>query len=87
MTITLAVVAALQFAVIAYGLEKHYETWSRSWAAVKVIFNLLKSKIGKKEKGEEDKEKGKAIQMKMRKSSFKRFGKNTIINFVVKTCN
>ena len=87
LTITLAVVAAIQTVVIGYGLQKFYQTWSRSWAAVKVIFNLLKSKIGKKGKGEEDKEKGKAVQMKMRKSSLKRFGKNTIINFVAKTCN
>ena len=80
-------VAALQAAVICYGLQKHYQTWSRSWAAVKVIFNLLKSKIGKKGKSEEEEEKEKAVQMKIRKSSLKRFGKNTIINFVAKTCN
>ena len=49
------------------------------------MFNLLKSKIGKKGKGEEEKEKGKDIQMKIRKSSLKRFGANTIINFVAKT--
>ena len=75
MTITLAVVAALQFAVIAYGLQKHYETWSRTWVAVKAIFNLVKSKIGKKEKEVEEKEKGKDLQLKIRKSSLKRFGK------------
>ena len=86
LTITLAVVAALQTVVIAYGLQKFYQTWSRSWVAVKGIFNLLKSKL-KKGKAEEDEEKGKAAQMKMRKSSLKRFGKNTIINFVAKTCN
>ena len=54
--------------------------------AVKGIFNLLKSKL-KKGKAQEDEEKGKVAQMKMRKSSLKRFGKNTIINFVAKTCN
>ena len=48
------------------------------------MFNLLKSKF-KKGKGEEEKEKGKDIQMKIRKSSLKRFGANTIINFVAKT--
>ena len=77
MTITLAVVAALQTAVIAYGLEKHYETWSRTWVAVKAIFNLVKSKL-KKGKAEEDEEKGKGkgkdAQLKIRKSSFKRLG-------------
>ena len=80
MTITLAVVAALQTVVIGYGLQKHYETFSRSWVVVKTIFNFVKSKIIKKGKGEEEKEKGKGkdIQMKIRKSSFKRFGVNTI---------
>ena len=72
LTITLAVVAALQTAVIVFGLEKHYQTFSRFWAAVKTVFNLLKSKL-KKEKTEE--KKGKDIQMKIRKSSLKRFGK------------
>ena len=46
----------------------------------KNIFNLLKSKL-KKGKAEEDKEKqkkGKEIQLKVRKSSLKRFGANTI---------
>ena len=71
LTITLAVVAALQTAVIAYGLQKHYQTWSRSWVALKMIFNLLKSKL-KKEK--EVEEKRKDIQLKMRKSSLKRLG-------------
>ena len=41
---------------------------------VKTIFNFVKSKIIKKGKGEEEKEKGKDIQMKIRKSSFKRLG-------------
>ena len=72
LTITLAVVAALQTVVIGYGLQKHYQTFSRFWAAVKTVFNLLKSKL-KKEKTEE--KKGKDIQMKIRKSSLKRFGK------------
>ena len=80
-------VAALQSAVIAYGLENFYQTFSRTWVVVKTIFNFVKSKIGKKGKVEEEKEKGKNIQMKMRKSSLKRLGKNTIINFVAKTCN
>ena len=75
LTITLAVVAALQSIVIVYGLQKHYEFWSRSWVVTKNIFNLLKSKF-KKEKFEE-KQKGKEIQLKIRKSSLKRFG-NTI---------
>ena len=75
-------VAAIQSAVIAYGLEKFYQTWSRTWVATKNIFNLAKAKIGKK-KVEEKKEK--EIQLKIRKSSLKRFGKNTIINFVAKT--
>ena len=74
MTVTLAVVAVIQFAVIGYGLEKHYQTWSRTWVVVKNIFNFVKSKIIKKGKGEEEKEKGKDIQMKIRKSSFKRLG-------------
>ena len=73
MTITLAVVAAIQTVVIGYGLEKFYHTWSRSWVAVKYIFNLLKSKL-KKEIPKEKKEEGKNIELKMRKSSFKRFG-------------
>jgi len=42
------------------------------------MFNLLKSKIGKKGKGEEEKEKGKEVRLKIRKSSLKRFGANTI---------
>ena len=67
-------VAALQMAVICYGLQKHYEFWSRSWVVVKAIFNLLKSKNGKKGKTEEEKEKGKNIQLKVRKSSLKRSG-------------
>ena len=74
LTITLAVVAALQTVVIVFGLEKHYQTFSRFWAVVKGIFNLLKSKIGKKGKVEEKKEKRKNIQLKVRKSSLKRFG-------------
>ena len=65
-------VAALQAAVIGYGLQKFYQTWSRSWAAVKVMFNLLKSKIGKKEAEKEKNEKKKDIQLKVRKSSLKR---------------
>ena len=74
MTITLAVVTAVQTVVIGYGLEKFYQTWSRTWVATKNIFNLLKSKL-KKEKEVKEKEKGKDdIQMKIRKSSLKRFG-------------
>ena len=85
MTITLAVVAALQAAVIGYGLLKCYQTWSRLWVVVKTIFNLVKSKIGKKEKEVEEK-KEKDIRLKVRKSSLKRLA-NTIINSVAKTCN
>ena len=76
----MAVVAALQTAVIVYGLQKFYQTWSRMWAATKSIFNLLKSKL-KKEKEIEKNEKSKNIELKVRKSSLKRFGAN-IINFV-----
>ena len=71
----MAVVAALQSVVIAYGLEKFYHTFSRTWVVIKSIWNLLKSKNGKKGKAEEEKEKGKNIQLKVRKSSLKRFGK------------
>ena len=85
MTITLAVVAALQAVVIGYGLQKHYQTWTRLWVAVKSIFNLLKSKLKRKEN--EEKPTGKNIKLKIRKSSLKRFGTNTIINSVAKTCN
>ena len=70
MTTILGVVAALQSIVICYGLEKFYQTWSRSWAAVKSIFNFVKSKIGKKEV---EKKKGKD-ELKIRKSSLKRLG-------------
>ena len=68
-------VAAIQTIVIGYGLEKFYQTFSRTWVAVKTVFNLLKSKC-KKGKAEEDKEnRRKNIQLKVRKSSLKRFGK------------
>ena len=80
MTITLAGVAAIQSAVIAYGLEKFYQTWSRTWVATKNIFNLAKAKIGKKKV--EEKKKEKEIQLKIRKSSLKRFGENTIIKLL-----
>ena len=66
-------VAALQMAVICYGLQKHYEFWSRSWVVTKNIFNFVKSKIGRKEKEAEEK-KEKDIRLKVRKSSLKRFG-------------
>ena len=46
----------MQTVVIGYGLQKHYETFSRSWVVVKTIFNFVKSKIIKKGKGEEEKE-------------------------------
>ena len=69
--ITLAVVAALQTVLICYGLQKHYQTFSRFWAAVKTVFNLLKSKL-KKGKVEEEKEKPKDVRLKGRKSSLKR---------------
>ena len=75
---TLGVLSAVQSIVIIYGLEKFYQTFSRFWAVVKDIFNLLKSKIGTKRKVEEEKEKRKNIQLKTRKSSLKRFGANTI---------
>ena len=75
LTITLAVVAALQSVVIAYGLQKHYEFWSRTWAVAKMLFNVVKSKIERKEaKVETEKEKSKDVQLKIRKSSLKRFG-------------
>ena len=76
LTIILAVVTAVQMVVIGYGLEKFYSTWSRSWVATKNIFNLLKSKLKKRKV--EEKPKGKDIELKIRKSSFKRFGENTI---------
>ena len=76
MTVTLGVLSAVQSVVIIYGLQKHYQTWSRFWAVVKIVFNLLKSKIGAKEV--DVKEKGKNIELKVRKSSLKRFGANTI---------
>ena len=70
--------AAIQTGVIVYGLQKHYQTFSRSWVVVKAIFNLLKSKLKRSEKVEEEKEKEKEkeknIQLKIRKSSLKRFG-------------
>ena len=84
MTVTLAIVTVVQSVVI--GLQKFYQTWSRTWAVMKTVFNLLKSKFGTKGKVEEDKEKGKEIQLKIRKSSLKRLA-NTIINSVAKTCN
>ena len=71
----MAVVAVLQTAVIAYGLQKFYQTWSRMWAVTKSIFNLLKNKLKKEV---EEKPKGNDIQLKFRKSSLKRFGANTI---------
>ena len=64
-------VAAVQTVVIMYGLEKFYQTWSRSWVVVKNIFNLLKSKL-KKEKAEE--KKANEIQLKVQKSTLKRLG-------------
>ena len=76
LTIILAVVTAVQTVVIGYGLEKFYSTWSRSWVATKNIFNLLKSKLKKRKV--EEKPKGKDIELNIRKSSFKRFGENTI---------
>ena len=79
-------VAALQTVVICYGLEKFYQTWSRSWVVVKAIFNLLKSKL-KKEKEVEEKKKTNDVRLKVRKLSLKRFGANTIINCDAKTCN
>ena len=78
-------VAALHAVVIGYGLQKHYQTWTRLWVAVKSIFNLLKSKLKRKEN--EEKPTGKDIKLKIRKSCLKRFGTNTIINSVAKTCN
>ena len=74
MTITLAVVAALQTVVIGYGLQKFYQTFSRTWVVVKTIFNFVKSKIEKKEKEVDEK---KDIRLKIRKSSLKRLA-NTI---------
>ena len=81
-------VAALQSIVIAYGLQKHYDFWSRTWAVVKMLFNVMKSKVGRKETNiETKKEKAKEVQLKIRKSSLKRFGENTILNCDAKTCN
>ena len=81
-------VAALQSIVIAYGLQKHYDFWSRTWTVVKMLFNVMKSKVGRKETNiETKKEKAKEVQLKIRKSSLKRFGENTILNCDAKTCN
>ena len=66
-------VAALQSVVIAYGLQKHYEFWSRTWAVAKMLFNVVKSKL-KKEKTKEKREKPNEIQLKIQKSSLKRLG-------------
>ena len=68
--------ATIQTGVIVYGLQKHYQTFSRSWIVVTGIFNLLKSKLKRSEKVEEqkEKEKEKNILLKIRKSSLKRFG-------------
>ena len=76
MTITLAIISAVQTVVIGYGLEKFYSTWSRSWVVVKTIFNLLKSKLkrGKKEPEEKKEKRPNDIQMKIKKSSLKRLG-------------
>ena len=71
LTTILGVVAAIQTVVIMYGLEKFYSTWSRSWVVVKGIFNLLKRKLKKEKKVEE---KAKNIELKIRKSSLKRWG-------------
>ena len=72
MTTILGVVVALQAAVIGYGLQKFYQTWSRLWAVTKNIFNLLKRKFKKGKEVEE--KKAKEIQLKVRKSSLKRLG-------------
>ena len=64
-------VAAVQSVVIGYGLEKFYQTWSRSWVILKNIFNLLKSKLKRKD---EEKKNPKESQLKERKSSLKRLG-------------
>ena len=66
-------VSAIQTVVIGYGLEKFYQTWSRTWVVVKSIFNFVKSKIGIKERKVEEK-KEKDVELKIRKSSLKRFG-------------
>ena len=72
MTTILGVVVALQAAVIGYGLQKFYQTWSRLWAVTKNIFNLLKRKFKKGKEVEE--KKAMEIQLKVRKSSLKRLG-------------
>ena len=41
---------------------------------VKAIFNMVKSKVGRKEKEADEKKKSKEIQLKIRKSSLKRLG-------------
>ena len=65
-------VAVIQTIVIGYGLQKHYQIFSRLWVVVKMIFNLLKSKL-KKEKEVEEKKTPNEIQLKVKKSSLKRF--------------
>ena len=71
-------VAVIQTAVIGYGLEKHYQTFSRLWVVVKTSFNLLKSKLKKRKAEEKEEKRPNDIQLKIRKSSLKRFGANTI---------
>ena len=69
---TLGVLSAIQSAVIIYGLEKFYQTWSRLWVVIKAVFNSLKAKIGTKKV--EEKKKPNEIQLKVRKSNLKRLG-------------
>ena len=65
--------AAAQTILNMYWAQKHYKFWSKSWIVVKSVFGFLKRKIWKKE-AEKEKEKAKEIQLKVRKSSLKRFG-------------
>ena len=68
--------AGAQTILNMYWAQIHYEFWTKSWAGLKNICIFLKNKIWKKEV--EEKEKPKDIQLKLRKSSLKRFGANTI---------
>ena len=68
--------AGAQTILNIYWAQKHYEFWSKSWAGLKLICVFLKNKIWKKEVKEA--ERPKDIQLKVRKSSLKRFVANTI---------
>ena len=65
--------AGAQTILNIYWAQIHYQFWSKSWTGLKIICVFLKNKIWKKEVEEKEK-KPKDIQLKLRKSSLKRFG-------------